>query len=141
MRAKIYKLCVFISHFLFLSSSHSLLQSLTPDPLSTLHILLSIFNKPRVTNKMLKTVSFHSLLYTQYSECIQNLNGLSIKNCILLFTVVRTCDAHNVNIDYCPVWGSLRLILIMKNTSKCCIIYYCSHIHALHNQCTCIIHF
>ena len=59
-------------------------------------------------------------------------------NCILLFTVVCTCDAHNVNINYYPVWGSLRLTLII---SKCYIIYYGIHIHALHDQCSCIIHF
>ena len=60
---------------------------------------------------------------------LQNLNGLSIVfyrsqsahatlatytklewlvHHILLITV-RTCDARNVYIDYCPVWDSLRL--------------------------------
>ena len=84
---------------------------------------------------------------TRRSQCLQNLNGLSIVfyrsqsayttltmytklewlvHRILSFTAC-ICDACNVNIDYRPVWGSLRLAPIKYSC--------CSTKHMFVNNC------
>ena len=109
-RAKVYKpsLSPLISLSLISLSHCLLLLSLSSiTSLTSLHILLTIFNTPHVIN-MLRTVRF---LFTVVHATLATYTKLKwlVSHMLSFSQSVHMMYGTYTKLNYCPVWGSLRL--------------------------------